>query len=44
MLKAHLEDIAVAAEAMSLTVPAEASSSVAVDVATLLGLMLAADD
>lgn len=44
MLKAHLEDIAVAAESMSLEVPREAGSSIAVDVATLLGLMLAAED
>ncbi len=44
MLKAHLEDIAVAAEAMGLQVPSGAVASVAVDVAALLGQMLNAED
>ena len=44
MLKAHVEDVAVAAEAMGLQVPEGALASVAVDVAALLGLMIGADD
>ncbi len=44
MLKAHVEDMAVAAEAMTLEVPAEATARVAADVSTLLTMMLAADD
>jgi len=44
MLKAHVEDIAVAAAAMGLQVPSGAVASVAVDVAALLGQMLNAED
>ena len=44
MLKAHVEDMAVAAEAMKLEVPADGATRVAADVATLLSMMLAADD
>ena len=44
MLKAHLEDIAVAAEAMGLQVPSGAVARVAVDVASILGRMLEAED
>jgi hypothetical protein len=44
MLKAHVEDLAVAAEAMGLQVPSGAVASVAVDIAALLGQMLSAED
>lgn len=44
MLKAHVEDLAIAAESMRLEVPAQAAARVAADVATLLAIMLAAHD
>ena len=44
MLKAHLEDLAIAAESMKLEVPSGAEARVAADVASLLSMMVAADD
>jgi len=44
MMKAHVEDMAIAAEAMRLLVPSQAATRVAADMATLLSIMLAADD
>ena len=44
MMKAHVEDMAIAAEAMRLEVPGAAATRVAADMATVLSIMLAADD
>jgi hypothetical protein len=44
MIRAHIEDMAVAAEAMRLEVPGGAVPRVAADMATLLTMMLAAED